>query len=203
MIRYAPLLLLIAVCLSCKPAQQQQPAKPTAAGPQIRATVVSIRTTVEPDKKTYQHTLVIAGNRARNTGEHDVWRLYDLKADTVTFVDDVAKTIRTEPLRELVGKRRTTNATALPAHFRPVLIARGGQEKPLHGATAHQVVIGSGASITISSCTLRSMRAPEPCSVSRRSSAIIAIFRMSAAVPWIGAFVAMRSALPRTVNERL
>ena len=144
MSRYAPLLLLIAVCLSCKPAQQQQPAKPTAAGPQIRATVVSIRTTVEPDKKSYQHTLVIAGNRARNTGEHDVWRLYDLKADTVTFVDDVAKTIRTEPLREMVGKRRTTNATALPAHFRPVLIARGGQEKPLHGVTARQAVIASG-----------------------------------------------------------
>ena len=31
----------------------------------------------------------------------------------------------------------------------------------------------------------------------------MAIFRMSAAVPWIGAFVAIRSALPRTVNERL
>jgi hypothetical protein len=142
--RHARLLLLIAVCVSCKPAQQQQPAKPTSAGPQVRATVVAVRTTVEPEKKTYEHTLVIAGNRVRNTGEHDVWRLYDLKASTVTFVDDVEKTIRTEPLGEIVGKRRTTNAAALPAHFRPALIARGGQEKPLHGATARQVVIASG-----------------------------------------------------------
>ena len=137
---------MVAVCISCKPSQQQpqQSAKPSAAGPQLRATVITLRTTVEPEKKSYDHSLVIAGDRARSTGEHDRWRLYDVKADTVTFVDDVEKTIRTEPMSAIVTRRRATNEAALPAHFRPALIARGGQEKPLLGVTARQLVIGSG-----------------------------------------------------------
>ena len=110
----------------------------------MRATVITLRTTVEPEKKTYDQSVVIAGDRARHTGEHDRWRLYDVKANTVTFVDDVEKTIRTEPMSAIASRRRATNAAALPPHFQPATIARRDESKPMHGATARPVVIASG-----------------------------------------------------------
>lgn len=142
--RHLAILLAVAVCVSCKPAQQQPSAKKSAAGPQVRATVVTIRTTVAPDK-SFEHTLVIAGDRARSTGEHETWRLFDTKAGTVTFVDDVEKTIRTEPLASIVKSRGATLAAALPAHYPRVKLSRTSERKPFLGANAQQVVIESGA----------------------------------------------------------
>ena len=110
----------------------------------MRATVVTIRTTVAPDSKTFDDTLVIAGDRARSTGEHDTWRLFDTKADTVTYVDDVEKTIRTEPLASIVKTRGATLAAALPAHYPRAKLARTKERKTLLGANAQQVVIQSG-----------------------------------------------------------
>jgi hypothetical protein len=135
------LVLLFAVCISCKPAAPPPP-KPAAAGPQQRATVVTIRTTV--DKKTFDHALVIAGDRARFTGENDTWRLFDTKANTVTFVDDVERTIRTEPLTAIAARRRAANTTAIAEAYPRARLMRTNQTKPLHGATAHAAVIESG-----------------------------------------------------------
>lgn len=135
-------LLLIAVCLSCKPAPPQR-AKPAAAGPQVRATVVTIRTTI--DKKPPQHHLiVIAGNVARSTSEQDTWRLFDTRANTVTFVDDVSRTVRTEGLPSIVKKRRTFDATALPAHYARVTFERTNERRTIQGASAEKVTIASG-----------------------------------------------------------
>ena len=131
--------------MSCKPAQQQPSAKKSAAaGPQVRATVVTIRTTIAPDK-SFNQTLVIAGDRARSTGEHETWRLFDTKADTVTFVDDVEKTFRTEPLASIVKTRGATLAAALPPHYPRAKLARTSERKTFLGANAQQVVIQSGA----------------------------------------------------------
>lgn len=136
-------LILVAICIACKPAQgPQQPAKPSAAGPQLRATVVTIRTTA--GERTIEHTLLIAGSRVRNTGEHDVWRLYDTKANTVTFVDDVERTIRTEPLSAIGERRRTANAAAIPPEFPRARLVRTNETRPLHGTTAREAVIESG-----------------------------------------------------------
>lgn len=136
-------LLLVAVCISCKPSQQpQQPAKPSAAGPQVRATVVSIRTAV--GEKSHDHSLVIAGNRARFTGEQDRWRLYDTKANTVTFVDDVERTIRTEPFGTIVARRRTASAATISPQYPRARLVRTDETKALQGATARKAVIESG-----------------------------------------------------------
>jgi len=137
--RHALVLTLIAVCLSCKPAPKQ-PAKP--AGPQVRAVVVTVRTTV--DRTNVDHQLVIAGDRARFTGELDVWRLYDLQANTVTFVDDVARTIRREPLQSILQTRRSRNAAPLGAQFPRARIERTATTKALHGVIARQAVIEAG-----------------------------------------------------------
>lgn len=138
------LLLTIAVFFSCKPAPSR-PVKPAAVGPQIRATVVTIRTTMQPEKKSFAHALVIVGSRARSTGEHDTWRLFDTKAKTVTFVDDVAKTIRIEPMSSIVKRRNTVNAAALAPHYPHATVERSSERREMHGVNAEKVTIASGA----------------------------------------------------------
>ncbi len=135
-------ILLVAVCISCKPAPPK-PAKPAAAGPQVRATVVTIRTTIDK-LKPRDHMIVIARDLARSTSEQDTWRLFDTKANIVTFVDDVSRTIRVEPLSSIVKQRETFNATALPEHYPRATFERSDERKQLQGANAEKVTIASG-----------------------------------------------------------
>lgn len=116
-----------------------------AAGPSMKATVVTIRTTMQPEQRTSAQTIVIAGNRARDTSERDVWRLFDTKANTVTFVDDVAKTIRTQSLQSLLAQRREATHEPLPHYFPHAKLTRPGTKKALQGTNAEAVVITSGA----------------------------------------------------------
>jgi len=111
----------------------------------MRATVVTIRTTIERDKTTRDHMLVIAGGRARATNELDMWRLFDTNANTVTFVDDIEKTIRTEPLAKLLANRRKANAGALPAYYPRLTLRRTDESKAVAGANATRHVVESGA----------------------------------------------------------
>ena len=142
MSRRSLVLLLIVLCAGCNEAPKA-PGKPGAA-PTIRATVVTIRTTTKPDDKTHQHTLVIANGLARHTGELDSWRLFDTKANTVTFVDDAAKTVRTESMQSILDKRRATLASVLPPHYPSARVSNGAQ-KTLQGVSAQQTLIEVGA----------------------------------------------------------
>ena len=58
----------------------------------------------------------------------------------------------------------------------------------------------SGTSSSSSSWTERSSRAPKPSAASRSATRIIAIFTMSAAVPWMGMLIAIRSPAPRSAG---
>lgn len=137
-------LVIIALlfCVSCK-----EPAKPSArpaAGPQMRATVVTIRTTNERAKSTREHMVVIAGDRARATNERDVWRLFDTKANTVTFVDDIDRTVRTEPLAAFLARRRKANAESIAPYFPRVAFRPMDESRAIAGANARRHVIESG-----------------------------------------------------------
>jgi len=129
--------------MACKPAPPE-PAQPAPAGPTVRATVVTIRTTIRPSKRTFGHTLVIAGDRARSTNERDVWRLYDFRAKTVTFVDDVERTFRTESIESIVKKRRAATSETLPPHYPVAEFRRGDATRTILGVTAKEAVIESG-----------------------------------------------------------
>ena len=146
MIRLSKALLLsIAVCIGCKSEAPLPVAKKAAVGPTVRATVVTIRTTMKPESRTQTRTLVIAGDKARDTGERDVWRLFDTKANTVTFVDEIEKTVRTEPLKTIIAQRRALTANGLPPHYPRVRLLRPGTKRPIQGVTAELLVIESGA----------------------------------------------------------
>lgn len=95
-------LLLVA----CKPAVKL-PSVAAGAGPQIRATVITIRTTIHPAAHTSTHTVVIGPELARSTDEADRWRLYDFARNRVLFVDDLEKSFRTESLDSLSRRRAT------------------------------------------------------------------------------------------------
>ena len=138
------LLLSIAILIGCQ-SDAPQTAATKAAGPSLRATVVTIRTTMKPEERTFTQTVVIAGDHARDTSERDVWRLYDTKANTVTFVDDIAKTYRTESLQKLIAQRRAATKDALPSYLPRAKVVRPGTKKPLQGATAELLAIESGA----------------------------------------------------------
>lgn len=138
----APLLLLIAFA-ACRPAPDGPPTP--QRGPQIRATVVTVRTASEPDSRSHEYAIIIAGDRARSTGDHDVWRLFDTKAQTVTFVDDIGRTVRTESMETILKRRRTTTAGPLPPHYPTPRIARSGETREIHGVPAEQTVIASGS----------------------------------------------------------
>lgn len=138
------LLLSIVVCIGCQP-DAAPPVAQKATGPTVRATVVTIRTTMKPEDRTRTRTIVIAGDKARDTGEHEVWRLFDTKANTVTFVDEIEKTIRTEPLKAIIAKRRALTDDPLPPHYPRVRLLRPGTKKPIQGVTADLLEIECGA----------------------------------------------------------
>ena len=87
-------MILVLVALACRPAHPP----PSRTEPRIRATVVTIQTTLQPQNKTYTHSVVIANGRARSSDDVDSWRLFDLQKKQVTFVDEIAKTVREVPL---------------------------------------------------------------------------------------------------------
>jgi hypothetical protein len=135
---------LLIVFIACKPAPP--PAKPAAApaGPRTRATVVTIRTTIQPGNKTTSHTLVIAGGRARSSDELDSWRLFDLAGGSVTFVDDIEKTYRVVPLAQLENNLRDTLDEPVPAGLPRAQIAATKATKPIVGVPAAQSVVKLG-----------------------------------------------------------
>lgn len=109
--------------------------------PNVRATVVTLRTTVEPGNRTVTHTIAIADGRARSSDELDSWRLYDLKRNEVTFVDDVDRTRETLPLAQLLERRRAATAGPLDANIPRATIAPTGKSQSLLGLQAAQTVI--------------------------------------------------------------
>jgi hypothetical protein len=127
---------------ACKP--QPKPAKPLVAGPETRATVVTIETVLQPGNRTLTHTIAIAGDHARSGDELDRWRLFDLKKNEVTFVDDVAKTYRTVPLASLLATRRAADAQPLAAGYPRAQVSPTKNVRTLQGVAATQLVVRLG-----------------------------------------------------------
>jgi hypothetical protein len=138
------LLVLLLVCISCKPSPQpQQQAKP-AAGPRTQATVVTVRTVIQPANRTIDHELTIFGGRARSSSESEIWRLYDLEKKTVTFVDDVEKTIRTETLAALIARRKAALEQPLRRDVPMARFATTNEQKTIQGVPSTKSIVRAG-----------------------------------------------------------
>ncbi len=111
LVRRQGLIFAITLLVAC---QKSNVVATKAGEPQVRATVVTIRTTLQPANRNYTHSLMIANNLARSGDEVDAWRLFDLKKEQVTFVDDIAKTYRTASLEALTKEHRAAYSKPVP-----------------------------------------------------------------------------------------
>lgn len=93
--------LLIAVACNQPVTRPKKAVAAASAGPQVRATVVTIRNALQPGDSITTTTLVIGSDVARQANEIAAWRLFDVKNERVAFVDDIAKTYRWESLDSL------------------------------------------------------------------------------------------------------
>jgi hypothetical protein len=89
---------------------------PQAPAPasRIRATALVIRTNVLPERKGFIHLVVMANGKARIGNELDRWRLIDFQNNSVTFVDDITRTYRTESFPSLLRQKRSVIRRDLP-----------------------------------------------------------------------------------------
>jgi hypothetical protein len=138
----SPLLLVLPLLLACNPSART-PAQPSNE-PKIRATVVTIRTTIQPANKSYVHTLFIANDRARSGDEVDEWRLFDFAQKRVTFVDDLAKTYRNESFDDVLAAHRDDVARAVPDGIPRAQFVVTDAQKTLQGVPAKQSIIRLG-----------------------------------------------------------
>jgi hypothetical protein len=137
-------LLALALLFACN----KPPAQPPVARknePTIRATVVTIQTAIQPANKTYIHTIVIANNRARSTDEADQWRLFDFAQKQVTYVDEIAHTVRVQSFADAIASRRAAVAHPVPDGLPRAQFAVTDAQKTLQGVPAKQSVIRLGA----------------------------------------------------------
>jgi len=136
----------LAFCIACKPPVKPgpQPATAQAVGPQVRATVVTFQTTVQPGNRTLTNTLTIANGKVRSSAELDSWRLFDLNRKQVTFVDDIGKTFRNESLESLLATRRAALAADVPEGMPRPKIEHGTAKQTIAGTETTPYVISSG-----------------------------------------------------------
>jgi hypothetical protein len=116
-----------------------RPAETAPKVPQVRATVINLRTTIGPSNKIFTHFVVIANGKARSAEELDRWRLFDLASGSVTFVDDLSKSFRTESLTALIDVRSSADESDGSK------LAATGARKLVNGVEASQYVLSRGA----------------------------------------------------------
>lgn len=129
LVRSKGLILFIGVVACSKPiAKLPQRAINAVLEPTVPATVITIQTSLQPQNRAITHSIVIGNNRARSDNELDRWRLFDLENNTITYVDDLAKTYYTVPFKSA----------------QPAATVATGQKRILQGVEASLFVIRVG-----------------------------------------------------------
>ena len=91
--------LCLLLATACQPVKVVEKKIVAGVQPQMQATVITIQTSLQPQKKIFQHSIVIANGRARSSDEIDRWRLFDLAQNRVTYVDDIERTYYSVPFK--------------------------------------------------------------------------------------------------------
>lgn len=134
-------MLLVAVACNQAARDIKKVAKAAVpGGPQIQATVVTIRTALQPGKKITTSTIVIGSDVARQANEIGTWRLFDVKNERVAFVDDVAKTYRYESLKSLAATPADPPSDGAPR----AQLAVSSVRRIIMGVPATQAVVRLG-----------------------------------------------------------
>ena len=138
--RIAVITVLLAACK--RPALPPHPPDQT---PKTRATVITMRTTLQPPAQTVSQTIAIADRKARVSTDADTWRLFDFAQKQVTFVDTIAKSSRIETFASLVARRQKA-LTAPPREGSPhVQSGPTGARRTIAGVPSSEWVLREGA----------------------------------------------------------
>lgn len=113
-------------------------------GPQIPATVVTLRTTLQPGNKTTTTTIVVADDLARSTEEVGEWRLFDVKENRVAFVNDFAKTYRYESLESMRDGHDDASSESLYEKIPRVEYAVTAERRDILGVPATKSIVRLG-----------------------------------------------------------
>jgi len=135
------ILTIVAIAISC---QRAAPASKKTGEPQVRATVVTIRTTIQPENRSYVHALMIANNLARSGDEVDSWRLFDLKKEEVTFVDDITRSYRTATIAALRKEHRDAYAKPAAPELPSAQWAATNESRSVTGYQTRRAVVRMG-----------------------------------------------------------
>ena len=112
--------------------------------PTVRATVITVQTTLQPANRTTAHTVYIADGKARSTDDAEVWRLYDTRSGTVTFVNDLQRAWRREPMTTLLARRRAALRRPVDRELPHAQFEATGAQRDILGSRASQSLIRLG-----------------------------------------------------------
>ncbi|HVR44116.1 MAG TPA: hypothetical protein VMS56_11815 [Thermoanaerobaculia bacterium] len=139
---FAPLLAV--ACEAERSVARRPPGAPARRAPQVEATVLTIRESSHPPTRAVLHRILVHGSRVRSTEELDRWRLFDLEAQTVTWVDQIAGTHRTLALDDLVRARRRQLRAPIPSDLPPISVRKTEETMEIAGYPAEQWVMELG-----------------------------------------------------------
>src|SRR5439155_14454909 len=134
LVRREGVILCLVLAAACKPVKVVEKKIISAVQPQMLATVVTLQTSLQPQKKIFLHSIVIANGHARSSDEIDRWRLFDLEQNRVTYVDDVEKTYYSIPFKPSDGAAFTATGAKRPilgVEAAQYLIRLGGYQREL------------------------------------------------------------------------
>jgi hypothetical protein len=137
LVRRQGVILCLVLAAACRPVKVVEKKVIASVQPQMSATVVTVQTSLQPQNKIFQHSIVIANGHARSSDEIDHWRLFDLEQNHVTYVNDVDKTYYTNDAATILPATSSAGETA----GAPVPT---GAKKVLLGVEATQYVIRLG-----------------------------------------------------------
>ncbi len=121
-----------------------QPSAARSGGPKVKARVLTIRMTTEPEKQDLTYEIMAWNGKVRLGNEKDRWRLIDLQDQSVLFVDDVAQIWWRESLDVLKREKKRQWDRPLPAGIPRARIAATAQKRRIGGVDATQYVIRAG-----------------------------------------------------------
>lgn len=103
-----------------------------------------VRTSHHPPTRAFLQPILVHGSKVRIGSDLDRWRLFDLEARTVTWVDEIEGTYRTSGAEELIARRRRQLAAAPLSGVSRVEAERTGETMEVAGVVADQWVMRLG-----------------------------------------------------------
>lgn len=134
--------IMVALAACKRPALPPHPSDQT---PKTRATVITMRTTLQAPDQTVSQTIAIADGKVRVSTDVDAWRLLDFAQKQVTWVDSIAKTSRTETFASLLARRRQALSSTLREGSPHVQSGLTGARKTIAGVASSEWVLREGA----------------------------------------------------------